>query len=108
MDLGASETVGSPEALQSVLSAVPEVMPRAKVDIDVEAGRSMTFKLAGGTTTCAYPLVWMQNTSRMVQYLRRRINWCANVVEYQRTQGTPSNARLRHEHDSIQMRQVLE
>ena len=50
---------GSPEALQSV-SADQKAMPRSKVEIDVEAGRAMTFKLADGTTTCAYSLVWMQ------------------------------------------------
>ena len=44
---------GSPEALQSV-SADQKAMPRSKVEIDVEAGRAMTFKLADGTTTCAY------------------------------------------------------
>ena len=38
MDFGATETVGSPEALQLVLSAVQKVMPRSKVEIDVEAG----------------------------------------------------------------------
>ena len=44
---------GSPEALQSV-SADQKAMPRSKVEIDVEAGRAMTFKLADGTATCAY------------------------------------------------------
>ena len=57
VDLGATETVGSPEALQSVLSVVQKVMPHAKAVSDVEAGRAMTFRLADGTTTCAYPLV---------------------------------------------------
>ena len=57
VDSGATETVGSPEAFQSVLSAV---MSHAKVVIDVEAGRAMSFKLADGTTTRAYSLVLMQ------------------------------------------------
>ena len=46
VDSGATESVGSPEAFQSVLSAVQKVMPRSKLEIDVEAGRAMTFKLA--------------------------------------------------------------
>ena len=50
VDSGATETAGSPEALQTVLSAVQKVMPRSKVEIDLEAGRAMTFKLADGTT----------------------------------------------------------
>ena len=29
-------------------------------EIDVEAYRAMSFKLADGKTTCAYSLVWMQ------------------------------------------------
>ena len=60
VDSGATATVGSPEALQSVLSAIQRVMAHAKVEIDVEAGRAMSFKLADGTTTCAYSRVWMQ------------------------------------------------
>ena len=51
MDSGATETVGSPQALQSVLSAVQKVMLRSKAEIDVEA--------ADGTMICAYSLVWM-------------------------------------------------
>ena len=51
---GATETVRSPEVLQSDLSSTHGVMPDAKVEIDVEAGR------ADGTTTGAYSLVGMQ------------------------------------------------
>ena len=60
VDSGATETGGSPEALQPVLSAVQKVMPRSKVEINVGAGRAMTLKLADGSTTCAYSLVWIQ------------------------------------------------
>ena len=60
VDSGATETVGSPGAQQSVLSAVRKGTSHAKVEIDVEAGRAMTFKQADATTTCAYSLVWMQ------------------------------------------------
>ena len=37
VESGATETVGSPEALQSVVSAVQKVTPRSKVEIGVEA-----------------------------------------------------------------------
>ena len=47
-------------SLHSVFSAIQRVMPHARVEIDVEAGRPMTFRLAVGTTTCAHTLVWMQ------------------------------------------------
>ena len=50
--VGATETVGSPEALQCVLSVVQKVVPRSQV----EARRAMT----AGTRTCAFSLVWMQ------------------------------------------------
>ena len=52
VDSGATETVGA--------RAVQKVVRHAKMEIDVEAGRQMTFKLADGTMTCACPLVWMQ------------------------------------------------
>ena len=50
VDSEATETVGSPEALQSVLPAVQKVMPHSKEEIGVEAGGAMTFKLTDGTT----------------------------------------------------------
>ena len=56
VESGATETVGSPEALESVLSAVEKDMPHSMVEVDVEAGEALTFKLADGTTTCAYPM----------------------------------------------------
>ena len=49
-----------------------------KVEIDVEAGRAMTFKMADATTTGAYSRV-DANTSRMV---RHRINWSPNVIKH--------------------------
>ena len=47
---------------KSVLTAVQKVRPPSKVEVDVEAGRAVTFKLADGATTCAYSLVWMQTS----------------------------------------------
>ena len=44
-------------------------MSRAKVDIDFETARIMTFKLADGTTTCAYFFRMDAKTLRMVQFL---------------------------------------
>ena len=59
VDSGATKTVGARDfSLFSRL--VQKVMRHAKMEIDVEAGRQMTFKLADGTMTCACPLVWMQ------------------------------------------------
>ena len=60
VDSGTTEFVGSPEAPQSVLSAIQRVQPHAKVEIDVEAGGAMTVELADGTLTSASSLVWMQ------------------------------------------------
>ena len=60
MNPSATETVGSPEALLSVLSSIQKVVPDATVETDVEAGRAMSFELANGTATSAFLLFWMQ------------------------------------------------
>ena len=60
MESSGTETVGSPEALQSVLSSIHSALPYARVETDVEAGRAMSFKLADGTTASAKAVGWVQ------------------------------------------------
>ena len=60
MDFGTTETFGSLEALQSLVSSIPRTYPDAHVKIYVEAERAMSFTLADGTTTSACSLVWLQ------------------------------------------------
>ena len=60
LDTGATETVGSPEAVQMLVTNVQRAMPAAQVVVDVEAGQQMSFKLADGAIACAYSLVWVE------------------------------------------------
>ena len=74
-------------------------MPHAEVEIDVEAGRALTFKLADGTTTCAYPVVWMQTAHG---WFSTYIVESTSVPMLLSIEGlSASNDRLRHEHDGI-------
>jgi len=60
LDSGATETVGSPEALQALITNVQKVMPDCRVQMDIEAGKAMSFRLANGDITTAYSQVWVE------------------------------------------------
>ena len=59
IDCGATETVGSPEAVQQHVDNVRAVMPDTDVEIDIETGQQVTFRLADGSVAPTYSLVWL-------------------------------------------------
>ena len=71
-----------------------QVMFHEKVEMDVEAGRTMTFKVADGTTTCAYSLVWMQTPHGCFSTYIIDSNRSSDAAECQRDSG-------RHKQPSI-------
>ena len=93
-------------SLHSVFSAIQRVMPHARVEIDVEVGRAMIFRVVAGTTTCADSRL-DANASRLVQHICHRVNRSSDVAKYQRTPGATSNPRFCHEGNVIPLYQLL-
>ena len=83
------------------LSFQQQVMSYEKVEMDVEAGRTMTFNLADGTTTCAHSLVWMQTPHGCFSTYIIDSNRSSDAAECQGTPGVTSNHRFCHERTVI-------
>ena len=61
VDSGASDTVGSPEALMAIMTKLRQLDPEAVVTVDVQAGRQVRFRMADGRLTSAHSLITMKS-----------------------------------------------
>ena len=54
MDSGASDSVGSPESLEALVTELRKKFPETRVKIDKAAAQNTRFRLADGSLTAAY------------------------------------------------------